>query len=159
MNSKEIMAEPSAVLNPSWQIENIPLFHHKNDIGIHENNNRIHENDIRILENGVRIKRNPAKNFDLPESFSWDTIFPSTPDSQSQFPKNVRKKGKRRRRIRKKGLRAQGSDPEPYRVAKTTPKPSAIFFPTNEDEGCAEATAVGSGFNTFGFMGRKFKVE
>ena len=153
MNSKEIMAEPSAVLNPSWQIENIPLFHHENDIRIHENDIRIHENNIRIHENSVRIKRNPAELFE--ESFSWDTIFPPTPNSKSQLPKNVRKKGKRRRRIRKKGLRAQGSDPEPYRVAKTTPKPSAIFFPTNEDEGCAEATAVGSGFNTFGFMGKQ----
>ena len=80
------MAGPSAVLNPSWQIENIPLLHHENNI-------RIHENDIRIHENSVRIKRNPAEIFDLPESFSWDTIFPQTPYSQSQLPKNGRKKG------------------------------------------------------------------
>ena len=60
-------------------------------------------------------------------------------------------------------------------ISKTTPKPSVIFFPTNENEGCAEANTVGrlsytvrqestetviylkfvnagSGFNTFGFL-------
>ena len=105
-------------------------------------------NNISLIHHeNIRIKRNPVEILDLPPSFSWDSI----------FPKNEEKIKKRKRRIRKKGLRGQGSNPKPYHVSKTTPKPSAIFFPTNEDEGCAEATAVGSGFNTFGFLGIKME--
>ena len=59
---------------------------------------------------------------------------------------------RKRRRKKRKRISAQGSKPQPYKVAKTTPRPSAIFFPTNEDEGCGEVTAMGSGFNTFGFL-------
>ena len=121
VNQKKIMQDTSAILNP-WQIENNFLIYNEN----------------------IRVKRSPVETFDLPTTFSWDSI----------FPENDKKIRKRKRRIRKKGLRGQGSKPKPYKVAKTTPKPSAIFFPTNEDEGCAEATAVGSGFNTFGFMGK-----
>ena len=102
------------------------------------------DNNIITYDESIRAKRTPVEILDLPPTFSWDTI----------FPKNERRTRKRKKRIRKKGLRGQGSEPKPYKVAKTTPKPSAIFFPTNEDEGCAEATAVGSGFNTFGFMGK-----
>ena len=102
------------------------------------------DNNIITYDESIRAKRTPVEILGLPPTFSWDTI----------FPKNERRTRKRKKRIRKKGLRGQGSEPKPYKVAKTTPKPSAIFFPTNEDEGCAEATAVGSGFNTFGFMGK-----
>ena len=45
---------------------------------------------------------------------------------------------------RKAERRSSASDPYPVlRVAKTTPKPSVIFFPTNENEGCAEANGIG----------------
>lgn len=86
-----------------------------------------------------RLKRSPYLEMNLPDGFSWESIFPSTQNKRS----------KRKKRIRKKML---ASSSDSYKIAKTTPKPSAIFFPTNEEDGCGESTAVGSGFNTFGFL-------
>ena len=106
--------------------------------------NPIHLQNFYLVSNDEpRIKRSPIE-FNLPSDFSWESIFPSN-------KKESKRKRRKRKRIRKKMI-AQESNPKPYKVAKTTPKPSAIFFPTNENQGCGEATAVGSGFNTFGFL-------
>ena len=64
--------------------------------------------------------------FNLPSDLNWESIFPA-------------QKKKKKKRIRKKMLK--GSESRPLKVSKTTPKPSAIFFPTNENEGCGEITA------------------
>ena len=50
---------------------------------------------------------------------------------------------KRRRTKAKERFSKTASEPKPYRVSKTTPKPSVVFFPTNEDKGCGEASAIG----------------
>jgi hypothetical protein len=63
-----------------------------------------------------------------------------------------RKRRRRRKNSKKRLLLAQESKPAAYLVAKTTPTPSVVFFPTNKDKGCGSASATGSGFNTFGFM-------
>ena len=50
---------------------------------------------------------------------------------------------KRRRTKAKERFSKTASEPKPYRVSKTTPKPSVVFFPTNEDKGCGESSAIG----------------
>ena len=99
--------------------------------------------DFYLLSNDDIREKRSALEIKLPANFSWESIFPS-----EEKPKRRR----RRRKRPKNKMVAQGSDPKPLKVSKTTPKPSAIFFTTNENKGCGEATAVGSGFNTFGFL-------
>lgn len=49
----------------------------------------------------------------------------------------------RNRRRKRPLLKSSDSKPVPYMVSATTPAPSVVFFPTNEDKGCGEAASVG----------------
>ena len=67
---------------------------------------------------------------------SW--LFPQ--DENNKKAKAPRRGPKSRRRPL---LKSSGSKPVPYAVSATTPGPSVVFFPTNEDKGCGEAASVG----------------
>ena len=76
---------------------------------------------------------------DLVSKFSW-----ANNDSERS---DYRVPTKRRRT--KGQLSKAASEPRPFKVARTTPKPSVVFFPTNEDNGCGEASAIGRNEHAF----------
>ena len=80
---------------------------------------------------------------DLVSKFSWAN------NDDSGKKKSDYRVPTKRRRTKGQLSKAAASEPRPFKVARTTPKPSVVFFPTNEDNGCGEASAIGKNEHAF----------